>query len=281
MNTGKAAWIRFRNKSARLYRSFAPATKRKHFAAKHKKNGIGDVLDCIITFNEYGVYCVPRSSSHRPAAYKLLSGRVYEPQTIAFMLENCASGDIIHAGAYFGDFLPALARQIGFNSKIWAFEPNTENYRCAQITLIMNGISNVVLSNSAVGASRAESNLTVKDSSGKDLGGASTLITGKPGGSGREQQVTVVPIDETIPNDRHVSIIQLDVEGYEKEALVGGMLTIRRCRPILILETLPGVKPIFEDEWFIHNFMDEGYQVSGYLHGNVILKHVIPRKKHA
>lgn len=86
----------------------------------------------IISHNEYGKYCVPKSSSIRPAARKILSGEVYEPETIEFMRVNCGDGDVVHAGAYFGDFLPALSAGMSAGGKVWAFEPNFENYYCAR-----------------------------------------------------------------------------------------------------------------------------------------------------
>ena len=83
------------------------------------------VLQCCIAYNKYGGYCVPLSSLHRPAAQRILSGDVYEPNTIEFLISNCSDGDIVHAGAYFGDFLPALSRSCAPNAKIWvSVDPN-------------------------------------------------------------------------------------------------------------------------------------------------------------
>jgi hypothetical protein len=47
------------------------------------------------------------------------------------MLGNCGKKDIVPAGAYFGDFLPALSN-CGDDVGVWAFEPNVENYTCAE-----------------------------------------------------------------------------------------------------------------------------------------------------
>ena len=71
-----------------------------------------DVLKCKISYNKYGGYCVPLSSHYRPAAKTVLSKKVYEPDTIEYMLKNCKSGDVVHAGTYFGDFLPALSKRL-------------------------------------------------------------------------------------------------------------------------------------------------------------------------
>ncbi len=83
-----------------------------------------EALKCKVSYNKYGGYCVPLSSCHRPAALKILSNDVYEPKTIEYILSNCNNGDVIHAGTYFGDFLPALAKGLASDAKIWAFEPN-------------------------------------------------------------------------------------------------------------------------------------------------------------
>src|SRR5882672_2138462 len=106
--------------------------------------GSGDrVLQCRVSYNKYGGYCVPSSSVHRPAAQKILSGDVWEPDTIEFMVNHVGDGDIVHAGAYFGDFIPALSQACKPSAKLWTFEPNPENYRCALITIEINGLRNV------------------------------------------------------------------------------------------------------------------------------------------
>jgi hypothetical protein len=66
-----------------------------------------------------------------------------------------------------------------------------------------------------------------------------------------------------------VSILQLDVEGHEKEALAGALKTIRRCLPIIILETLPE-SILLRSAWFAENVLGLGYRPFGTVHGNVI-----------
>jgi FkbM family methyltransferase len=191
-------------------------------------------LKCTISYNKYGGYCVPESSRHRPAAQAILSNDVWEPETIKFIMSNCANGDVIHAGTYFGDFLPALSKAAARGSKIWAFEPNQENYRCARITLDINSAGNVVLTNAGLGEKAEHLFLKTHNESGKSLGGASKIIaidtTKETVGV---EAVEIVTIDNTVGIDRSVSIIQLDVEGHECEALKGGLKTIQRCLPVI------------------------------------------------
>ncbi|HXS72717.1 MAG TPA: FkbM family methyltransferase [Rhodanobacteraceae bacterium] len=228
-------------------------------------------LQCTVSYNKYGGYCVPWSSRHRPAAQRVLAQEVYEPQTIEFMCAHCADGDIIHAGTFFGDFLPALSRAVARGSRILAFEPNMENYRCARITVEINACANIMLGNAALGAGAEELQLRTVDSECTPLGGASHIIDGGLTDMDHTQPVRVVTIDSTVEPGRPVSIIQLDVEGYEKEALSGALETIRRCHPIIILEVWTHSR-LLDSSWFRENILSLGYRHTLRLHGNMVFE---------
>jgi FkbM family methyltransferase len=229
------------------------------------------VLKCIVSYNKYGGYCVPESSRHRPAAKTILSNDVHEPKTIEYLISNCADGDIVHAGTYFGDFLPALSQACSSKAKIWAFEPNPENYKCARITTYINDINNVELINAGLGERKEMLVMLTSDKNGKACGGASKILTHEtdniPGGT---QVVQILTIDETILPDRKVSIIQLDVEGHEKQALSGALKTIQRCLPIIIVEVNPK-STLIESAWFTENILVLGYKITKFAHGNAVL----------
>lgn len=191
-------------------------------------------LDCVLARNEYGAYCLPRSSRHRAAAKAVLRGRVWEPDTLNLI--RSVPGDVVHAGTFFGDFLPALASSR--EGVVWAFEPNRESFRCAHITAELNDLENVMLTHAALSDTPGEASLAVSDRRGRSFGGGSRLISDAPEGRGHET-VPVVTIDEVVPTDHHIGVVQLDVEGHEQKALLGAMRTIERCRPLLIVETLP------------------------------------------
>jgi FkbM family methyltransferase len=223
------------------------------------------VLQCCIAYNEHGGYCVPLSSRHRRAAQMVLSGRVYEVETIRFLASHCGEGDVIHAGTYFGDFLPALCRACPAQ-KLWAFEPNFENYQCALVTVLINGLQNVELLNTALGEQQGFRAMLVADSDGRALGGASRILAqGSENIPGRTEMVPISTIDEVVPSNRKVSIMHLDVEGYERQVLAGAVKTIQRCLPIIVLETLP------EEEWLHDSILCFGYHVSQKVDANTVL----------
>jgi FkbM family methyltransferase len=189
-----------------------------------------------------------------------LNGKVYEPETISFIRDKCYGKDIVHAGTYFGDFLPPLAEVAG---NVWAFEPNPENYQCARITCELNRLANVELVHAALGSSRGSIWLKTEDEEGRSLGGASKVISDVEKVS--SSTVDRLPIDEVIPGNCELAVLQLDVEGYEAEALAGALESIRCHRPILVLESIP------EEPWFSEHLGPLGYHQTGSVGPNTVL----------
>ena len=250
--------------------NIAVELKEKYFSRRRPKLRVfrgedESVLQCCIAYNKFGGYCVPLSSCYRPAAQRILSGKVYESKTIAFLTSHCGDGDVVHGGTFFGDFIPALSRALAPGYKLWAFEPNSENYLCAFITMKINRCNNVEIKNAAIGKSRGFTKVMVNDPKGRALGGASRIISENEAETGNTQKVEIFSIDEAVPPDRIISIIHLDVEGYEKEALSGALKTINRCKPVIVLEALP------EESWLKENILKIGYKISGKVGNNTIL----------
>lgn len=229
--------------------------------------GLSQVLNVKVAYNKYGAYCMPVSSQHRTLNQKILKGQVFEPDTIQYMMDNAKEGDIVHAGTFFGDFIPAISRGVSEKAKIWAFEPNPESYRCTQITMILNDIQNVSLLNAGLGDKPSKINLTTKDKKGVSLGGSST-IGAQDKVAGTTEQIDILTIDGSVPKDRNISILQLDIEGFEKNALMGALETIKRCKPILILEDDHGFT---KSEWFRDNILSLNYKMDKKLHYNQVI----------
>jgi len=214
---------------------------------------------CVISKNCYGIYAIPKSTLHRPAAQFVNNGKVWEPETIEFMRNVNRGGDVVHAGTFFGDFLPGLSDGMKGRGMVWAFEPVPNNFTAARKTIAMNGLENVVLRNAALSERPSTLHMAVADQDRRPLGGGSRVV-------GIQSELTVsvdaVPIDAAVPETRRVSIIQLDVEGHERQALLGARKTIRRCRPVLILEG-------FNDVSWLNSHVGP-YRFVGKLHDNSV-----------
>jgi FkbM family methyltransferase len=132
-------------------------------------------------------------------------------------------------GANFGYYSISLARQTG--AKVVAFEPQAEVAQQLSKHVEINGLAarvhvqTVALSDVAGSVSMT----CYEGNTGK------TAISDEPGG------VEVVRLDDWVkfnPLDR-LDAIKMDVEGVEARVLRGGMETLRRFRPKLLLEVNP------------------------------------------
>jgi len=209
---------------------------------------------------------VPRASLHRPVAQWTVESKVSERATLELLSASDSSADIVHAGTYFGDFLPALSKSRGEGALVWAFEPSREHHRCAQITIELNGLENVVLAHAGLSAQPASALLATADSKGLPLGGTSHVVVDPARVRWWDtEEVQLVTLDDAIDPDRRVATIHLDVEKHEQQALEGALELITRWRPLLVLETLPS------QEWLDERLEPLGYRSKGRVDLNYVL----------
>ncbi len=191
-------------------------------------------LKCTIVYNQYGSFCTPDTYKYDEPVQYTYRGEQYEAESIDHIRGLNLNGDIIHAGAYFGDSIPGLATALKSDAKLWAFEPNEESYRCAQITILLNNLTNVHLENCALGESEGTLNLlTQHESSTKKLGGTARVVEHQ---TEKTRAVRVRKLDDIIPENRKIALIHLDVEGFEEQVLRGAQKILARDKPYIIVE---------------------------------------------
>lgn len=156
---------------------------------------------------------------------QLLSGPgKYRARTadLEFLLEQVQRrGVCIQAGGHIGTWPIFLAQHFEF---VFTFEPDSENHAALVANVEAQLVSNVLDAQAALGKARGRSGLY-----------RSPKSTGQHRlRSGGGHQVMVNAIDD-LAVDR-VDAIVLDVEGSEIDALLGGVATIMRDRPVIQCE---------------------------------------------
>ena len=159
----------------------------------------------------------------------------HEPETNKLLIKLALKCDndtnIIDAGAHVGDTLLVMAKTLKNkkNSKIrlHGIDPNKSKLEFIKKMANINNISNI---------KTIYGGLSEKSSKG-------TLIKNGHAGMWKIEESN----DSTIPlfsidslNLSKISLIHLDVEGYEYNALLGAKKTILRDKPYLIIEILHG-----------------------------------------
>lgn len=178
-------------------------------------------------------------------------------------------GSVISAGTYVGGLLPMLSKHA---STVYAWEPVKEHHACTQKMLRINRIPNVILHRAALGNSNDGIDITTGCSGSKWLGGASSIIVNGEVVSPllttgtwkwRTQHVAQHCIDDFEYDN--LSILQLDLEGYELPALQGSLRTLRTHKPVLIIEN-----PNSELDMWIQ---EQGYSLLEHYAGDSVYKY--------
>lgn len=149
----------------------------------------------------------------------------------------------VDGGAYNGDsvisFIEKIKSSNGDYTSIYAFEPDTENYTQAiertsqysNIEIIPKGLWN------------KETVLTFFVN--KNAGGHSFVVSG----GGAESRVSVTSLDTIFygkPDHELPTFIKMDIEGAEKEALIGTTEIIRRVKPKMAICAYHKPEDIYE-----------------------------------
>jgi FkbM family methyltransferase len=149
----------------------------------------------------------------------------------AFVLSHILSaGDVVvDVGANIGTHTVFFAQKVSAIGLVIAFEPQRLVFQTLCGNVALNGLTNVITFQAAVGATRGQLTFPPIDPSVQFNFGA---VSGTQGGAG--EIVDVVPLDElTLPR---CTLLKVDVEGMEARVIEGAKDTIARCRPALFLE---------------------------------------------
>lgn len=156
---------------------------------------------------------------------------IYEPSTFKHFQERIKPGDtVLNIGAHVGYYTLMAARLVGSSGKVYAFEPNIDNFTLLSKNIKINGYKNVVLINKAV----AESSKKAKLFLSRVSTGMHSLID-IDNNSSNSIMVDTVSLDDFFGNDPPpVSVIKMDIEGGEYAALEGMTRLLKKMKHLTI-----------------------------------------------
>jgi FkbM family methyltransferase len=125
----------------------------------------------------------------------------------------------------------ALVDGVGTKGKVVTFEPQPWAFNGIKKTLTKNGIKNVKVVNAGLSDKKG----TIKFCS--DGSGSSSVCTERSANKKKWTEVYDIPI-VTLDSYKlkNVSIMKVDVEGHELNALMGAKKTILSSKPVIVLE---------------------------------------------
>ena len=160
-----------------------------------------------------------------PIKGTLANGLVWEPHIVRGLEEHVAPGSVaLDVGAYIGTHALLMGRLAGPRGRVYAFEPQRKVYRELRRNIELNGLANVTALRYAVGAETriVEMNppreIGVVEASGNRLVGKALGEGGVAVGAGGDR-AEMRPLDSF--GFGSVSLLKIDVEGFEDEVLAG------------------------------------------------------------
>lgn len=138
---------------------------------------------------------------------------------------------IIDVGANMGEISLRFAQQYP-NAHIFSFEPHPFTFQKLQTNCSRNSFKNLTLLNLGLGSQKGEVHFEERASGNLGM----NRVT-----SDREKsahQIKVVPLDLFFEENKlsSLSIIKIDVEGYEHEVLKGASNVLSQYKPLLFIE---------------------------------------------
>lgn len=156
---------------------------------------------------------------------------------------KCGTEEVfVDLGSYTGDSILSYIDNYGMYKKIYAYEitPGT----CQTLLDNLSGYSNIDIRQKGVG--KQHGTMYVNDH--KDIAGNKLLEEG-------EIAVEVVSIDDDIQEE--ITVVKMDIEGAEKDAILGMQQHIRREKPALLISAYHVPDDIFKIPFIINSIRDD------------------------
>ena len=155
---------------------------------------------------------------------------------------------VLDVGANYGLVSVLLSQLVGSGGTVHAFELNPAVLAYLEQTVDQNPVSNVRLHRFGLGSESAEMTLTVPDRNS----GAGSLVRRAPRAESSQYTVNIRMLDDVLdefPSER-ISIMKIDVEGFEASVLKGADHALRRGQIETILFEfnrggVPSDSPVF------------------------------------
>jgi FkbM family methyltransferase len=154
--------------------------------------------------------------------------------------------NVVDVGANVGVYAVTTAKRVGPQGRVIAVEPFPENAKRLRANALRNGLSGVTVVEAAAGDREGSVDLFVHE-----RGINHSLVRG----SGTAVKVSLTTVDAAAKALPKVHLLKIDVEGVVPAVLRGARETIRRDRPLLVIERDAGP----EDEGVDAFLAEAGY----------------------
>lgn len=157
--------------------------------------------------------------------------KTHEPITTKLLQQEIKPGmHVIDIGANIGYYALLEAKLVGEGGEVIAIEPAADNMALLKRNIDANGYHNIRVHDVAIGPENGTANMY--------LSGKSNLCSMMPhiDSNGTYVTVKVMTLDSLLENEKRIDYIQMDMEGYEVEAIKGMQEILKHHHPGIFLE---------------------------------------------
>lgn len=178
----------------------------------------------------------------------------YEPEVTRAVESLLAPGDtFLDVGANIGYFSLLASSIVGEHGQVFAIEPNDMNVKLLESSIRSNAMENVTVIQ--VGASETIGTLMLHS----NVGNGTTSAVGRRD-LFSSRTVAGIPIDSLLSDRRKpISLIKIDVEGFEYRALRGSEKLLEKDRPAIVFEFSAGGIDGIDGVGFLRWLGEKGY----------------------
>ncbi len=160
-----------------------------------------------------------------------------DPDEIKYIRKNLTEDSVgVDIGAHKGGYLFWMHKSIKEKGKIFAFEPQVKLYDGLRRIVALLKYKNVTIENLGMSSEEGEVSFFIPLSkTGVSIG--ARIGHFNTGTQCEESKIQITTLDKYF-YDRQIfpDLIKIDVEGHEKQVLLGGINTLKSCKPKIIVE---------------------------------------------
>lgn len=173
-----------------------------------------------------------------PARWSRYYPADYEQDNYSFLQKQLKKGvDVLDIGAHIGLFSACSSQLTGPTGKIVCVEPTPGTFSILKETLRLNHCDNVTPVMAAVSDKEGSATFYISHTAGCN---SNSLVKNKSENQLSAYDVKLVTIDSLVATySLKPSLIKIDVEGAELDALKGGTKTFKEYKPVIILGLHP------------------------------------------
>ena len=140
---------------------------------------------------------------------------------------------VIECGCHIGTHTIKLAKLC---KKIYGFEPMPKTNYILNMNIYANKIENAVISDLGVSSQPGKTNFLWTSDGNPGASGLNNNPMGKPEYANIKDNIEVELTSIDSLNLDNLDFMKIDVEGYEQLVIKGGMVTISKFKPIIVME---------------------------------------------